>query len=537
MDTHFKENYNTKYKKLNLIGYGEYTEVYKAKNKKTREIRTLIIVKLSKYKIDLINSYEDVDTKLEQFKQNLIREINIMKKCAEHNENSVKYYESFETEDEFAIVSELCDENLNIFKNKRNINSEEIYEILNQLNNTFKIMKETIVHRDLKPLNILIKYDKNDKSKYTVKLCDFGISKEGIIFNLKTAKENRGTTGYIAPEIMEKILALEIMEKSTANEIKEGKKEYELIKRSQNYDYKKCDLWSLGIIIYELLFEKKPYDGINEQSILNQINSGKKILKKTNNEKLDDLINKLLEKDPEKRIGWDDYFNHPFFRKEIKIIYKRKIKNINKIRIFGKKFVENNKDKCKIIYKEKEYLLTEFLDIKEDEDLLELKLFPIDKITDMSNIFCNCDSIESLPDLSDWNTNKVTNMSFMFFNCGSLEYLPDISNLNTNNVTDMSKMFFNCHSLKTLPDISKWNTNKVTNMKFMFGCCENLKSLPDISKWDTSSVTDMSYMFFNCHSLESLPDISKWDINNVTIFRFIFQGSQFPLNNLSKFIK
>jgi len=486
----------------------------------------------------LINSYEDVDTKLEQFKQNLMREINIMKKCAEHNENSVKYYESFETEDEFAIVSELCDENLNTFKMDRKFSPEEILEILNQLNNTFKIMKETIVHRDLKPLNILIKYDNNDKSKYTVKLCDFGISKEGKIFNLQTAKGNMGTTGYIAPEIIEKILALEILEKSTEYEIMEGSKEHELMKRTQNYDYKKSDLWSLGIIIYELLFEKRPYDGANEQIILDKIiKFGKKILKKTNNEKLDDLINKLLEKDPEKRIGWDDYFNHPFFRKEIKIIYKRKIKNINKIRIFGKKFVENNKDKCKIIYKEKEYLLTEFLDIKEDEDLLELKLFPIDKITDMSNIFCNCDSIESLPDLSDWNTNKVTNMSFMFFNCGSLEYLPDISNLNTNNVTDMSKMFFNCHSLKTLPDISKWNTNKVTNMKFMFGCCENLKSLPDISKWDTSSVTDMSYMFFNCPSLESLPDISEWDINNVTNFRFIFQGSQFPLNNLSKFIK
>ena len=148
MDTHFKENYKTKYIKLDMIGHGEYTEVYKAKNKKTGEIIALKIVKLSKYKLDLINSYEDVDTKLEQFKQNLIREINIMKKCAEHNENSVKYYESFETEDEFAIVSELCDENLNIFKMNRKTSPEEIYEILNQLNNTFKIMKETIVHRD-----------------------------------------------------------------------------------------------------------------------------------------------------------------------------------------------------------------------------------------------------------------------------------------------------------------------------------------------------------------------------------------------------
>ena len=333
MDTHFEKKYDTKYKKLDMIGYGAYTEVYRAENKITGEKRALKIVNLSKYKIDLRNSGEDETTKLEQFKQNLMREINIMKKCAEHNENSVKYYESFETEDEFAIITELCDENLNTFKEKRKFTPEDIHLILNQLNNTFKIMvKENIVHRDLKPLNILIKYDKDDKSKYTIKLCDFGISKEGKYFNLETAKENRGTIGYIAPEIMEKILALEM--ESRAYEINGGSKDNELIKISQNYDYKKCDLWSLGIIIYELLFGIILYNGLNEQTILNKIKTfGKVVIKKTDNKKLDDLINKLLEKDPEKRIGWNDYFNHPFFRKEITITYKSNIKKENKIKI------------------------------------------------------------------------------------------------------------------------------------------------------------------------------------------------------------
>ena len=49
-------------------------------------------------------------------------------------------------------------------------------------------------------------------------------------------------------------------------------------------------------------------------------------------------------------------------------------------------------------------------------------------------------------------------MSYMFYYCGSLNSLPDISNWNTSNVTDMSYMFFNCSSLKSLPDISNWNT-------------------------------------------------------------------------------
>ena len=90
-----------------------------------------------------------------------MNEIENMKICSENNDNSVKYYESFETENEFAIVLELCDESLTKFKKDKSFNSKEIFDLLNQLNNTFKIMKEKkIVHRDLKPDNILIKYNK-----------------------------------------------------------------------------------------------------------------------------------------------------------------------------------------------------------------------------------------------------------------------------------------------------------------------------------------------------------------------------------------
>ncbi len=38
------------------------------------------------------------------------------------------------------------------------------------------------------------------------------------------------------------------------------------------------------------------------------------ILKKTNDDKLDDLISKLVVNNPEKRLNWNDYFNHPFFK-------------------------------------------------------------------------------------------------------------------------------------------------------------------------------------------------------------------------------
>ena len=57
----------------------------------------------------------------------------------------------------------------------------------------------------------------------------------------------------------------------------------------------------------------------------------------------------------------------------------------------------------------------------------------------MTQVFSNCISLQSLPDLSKWNTDKIFDMSGMFFNCSQLISLPDISKWNTNNVLN-----FNC---------------------------------------------------------------------------------------------
>ena len=68
------------------------------------------------------------------------------------------------------------------------------------------------------------------------------------------------------------------------------------------------------------------------------------------------------------------------------IIYE-KLKNEEKIKIFGREFVDSNKKNCKIIYKEKEYELTEFFEIEEMDDILEIKLIANNDITDMSHMF------------------------------------------------------------------------------------------------------------------------------------------------------
>ena len=86
----------------------------------------------------------------------------------------------------------------------------------------------------------------------------------------------------------------------------------EIIK-GENYDGK-CDLWSLGFIIYFLLFKEFHIKKESYKINLNFDKFDQKSLKESGNELLDDLIKKLLEKDPEKRISWEQYFEHAFFK-------------------------------------------------------------------------------------------------------------------------------------------------------------------------------------------------------------------------------
>ena len=269
------EHYKKYYEKKDEIGSGGYGTVYKVINKKTKEIRAIKIMKINE------------DEKL--FMEHMNNELKNMNICSNNNINSVKLYECFHFKNKFAIVMELCDDNLqNILdKKKEGFKCEEIYNIMNQLNNTFKIMNENkIIHRDIKLENILVKYN-NEKSNinYIVKLTDYGVSKQ--LINTK-GRTNAGTSLTMAPEIL--------------------KGEGEI------YD-NKCDLWSIGIIIYQLYFKDYPYKGITDVAIYNQIKKlGKKILKRTNNNNLNNLIDSLLVIDPKERINYEEYFNHPFFK-------------------------------------------------------------------------------------------------------------------------------------------------------------------------------------------------------------------------------
>ena len=172
------------------------------------------------------------------------------------------------------------------------------------------------------------------------------------------------------------------------------------------------------------------------------------------------------------------------------------VKNLKKIRIYGNKFVKNNKSNCYLVIGEEKKELCEYLELNNNEkDTLEIKLIEIKPITNMSYLFYECNSLIILKDISNWDTKNVTNMSCMFYNCTSLIALKEISDWNTKNVTDMSYLFSSCRALKSLPDISYWNVKNVTDMSYMFSDCCSLKSLPDLSRWKVNKNLDKENMF------------------------------------------
>ena len=180
MAERIKQDYENYYDIIGLIGNGAYGFVYKVKDKETNELKAIKIMDLNKIRTNFMNIYEEEEIE-EQIKlciDGFITEYNNMKICSNNNINSVKCYEYFNNNNYFVIVMELCDNDLSkllLEKKKDKFNKEEILDIMSQLNNTFKIMKENnILHRDLKLENILI------KNNNIMKISDYGISKRLI---------------------------------------------------------------------------------------------------------------------------------------------------------------------------------------------------------------------------------------------------------------------------------------------------------------------------------------------------------------------
>ena len=371
-----KVHYKDKYIILNLIGYSIYSEVYKVKLKNTNEYRAIKIINKEKtQKILNINN--------EELSKEILNEINNIKKIntQDSNDNSIKYYEYFDIDNEFAIVIELCDDNLlNLLESKKKFEIYEIYDIIQQINNFFKTLFDyRIIHGNLKLENILINYI-GDKNHIKIKMTDYGKSKK--IINIKSKFD---ISQYIAPEIID---------------------------NKDKFD--KIDLWSLGIIIYKLSFGNYPYNAKNSVNLLNIIKScGQKNFEKTNDFSLDDLISKLL-KSKSKRLSWEDYFNHPFCNENLfKLNEKR----------YAKKNVLNGKEKEINFYylKLESEFLVNFKDIKfENLEILNLSKNYIKLIDNLQNFLCpnlknldfSINYIENIDNIHCWKFKKLKLLNF-----------------------------------------------------------------------------------------------------------------------------
>ena len=129
--------------------------------------------------------------------------------------------------------------------------------------------KNNVIFRDLKPENILMDAEGH------IKISDFGLSK--ILENPKDkAYTLCGTTKYLAPEIL----------------------------KNRGYD-KSVDWWSLGCIYYEMLTGKIPFK-IKNNKIDLSVFEEKINFKENMNPLIIDLINRLLEINPKKRIGYGE---------------------------------------------------------------------------------------------------------------------------------------------------------------------------------------------------------------------------------------
>lgn len=259
-----------------FIGAGGFGSVYKA----TKEGKTFAIkVFREEY---ILQEYKNGRNNRIQ------REIDIMKSV--NHPYLIKYVDDFKGDDlnvpSFFLVMEFAEgETLQkIIKNKSLQNETHIVNIFKKILEGIKGLHQIrgidedkgIIHRDLKPENIIINGD-------TVKILDYGISKVIDYTTLTSTGNFLGSPLYSSPE---------------------------QITDSKNID-KRSDLYTLGVIFYEMLTGKVPYEFTNLPELIDKIKNENPIPPRkyfpdiTN--KYENIIFKLLEKNPYQRyLGIDE---------------------------------------------------------------------------------------------------------------------------------------------------------------------------------------------------------------------------------------
>jgi serine/threonine protein kinase len=250
------------------IGKGAFSTIYKCRHKHTHKI----------YAIKEI-SFDNLD----KIRDSIKREFTLMKRL--NHKNIIKLHDVFFDTDEkniYLVIDYYQKGDLSKFLNGKALDEKYAKKYMRQLAEGLKYLYENkILHRDLKLQNILVT-DSGD-----IVITDFGFARyfdNEIMLNTLC-----GSPMYMAPEIM--------------------------INKKYN---SKSDLWSLGVIFYELLYGDTPYSAKNMIDLMRKIK--KKAVEIPNykesvilSEPCKNLLLSLLERNPDKRINWDNFFSHEWF--------------------------------------------------------------------------------------------------------------------------------------------------------------------------------------------------------------------------------
>ena len=271
-----KGNPSKKYKPTKMLGSGSFGSVYEAENSIFQNTVAMKVIK------------KDPNNELDE--QEIRNEIDILKKLS--HPNIVKIYEFYISNSHYYIITEFCKEGelFSYIKNKYNEHQLAVlfYQVFSGL---WYLHDNKILHRDIKLENIMISKKEKDNNTgeelFWAKIIDFGTAK--IFEKNKREMDVVGSSYYIAPEVLK-----------------------------QNYN-EKCDTWSVGVILYMMLVGRAPFDGKDDEEIICKINSADynskepKLLK--HSPEVRDLVDKLLQKDTNKRYSAKEALKHPWFEK------------------------------------------------------------------------------------------------------------------------------------------------------------------------------------------------------------------------------
>ena len=492
-----------------LFVKGKYSDIYKSKNDKNEIIAIKVI---NKNKISEIIK----NIKKEDLEKLIQEKYKIMKKCSEKSDYFIKIIDFKDKATDFYLMMEFCNMNLKDYlsKNKKGkgLSINKIKEIFIQLNKIFVYMDNNkLYHGDINPKHILI-FEKD--GKIIPKLIDF------FNFNLLI----KDYSLYTAPEIIN-------------NEVVNNK-----------YDIK-CDLWSIGLILYELYFNELPFKNIKELVNLSKNNNKLNFLKADKEKDFNNLIQKLLKINKDERITFNDYIKHNFWSSQNKQTLKITEPNLSDVKIIDEdsKEIINKKE---IIFEFKTDNLKKDLKNFEKTDLKDIEIFKYSgfaskksvlkddiimkwlaklSFSNLCKIYLNGNDFENIEGLSKielytltdlyLNSNKLSNINELCKMKFENLTLLDLSENQINNIEILTKVNFENLSILNLSENNINNISSLGNFNFNYLTILNLgfNQINNIDIFSQVCFTNLSVLYLNNNQIENINVFNKIPFENLEI--------------------